>query len=487
MPSESPASSVKKNFGYNIAYQVLAIVLPFITAPYLSRVLGAEGVGVYSYSNSVASYFLLFSMLGMANHGNRTIAASPKDRFSLGRSFINNYTIQVACGIVITSVYLVYCAFLEVNQAVAFAQTFLVLSGVFDISWLFFGLEEFKITVIRNSVCRLAGVMAIFVFVRSPGDTWVYALIMALSTLASQVVLWGFLRQRVALVRPDWNEIKKNIKPVLIMFIPVLSYSIYMILDKIMLGQMASMEEVGYFSNAEKIISIPTGIVTALGAVMLPRATNVLARGDSYGHMRYIRISFIFVTLVEGFVCFGVSSIATLFAPLYFGPEFYASGEILAVIIFAPLFSGYANVIRTQFLIPKLRDRAYVVSTILAAVANCGLNLVFIPLFQAKGAVIGTLAAEIVALSYQAVSVRKELPWRQITSENAPYLVAAGLAYCLVGVLNAVLPFDNWMLIFADVAIGGAFYVAEVLLISNRRMDYVREAVCSLFGMNRKA
>ena len=487
MPNDSSGSSVKKNFGYNIAYQVLAIVLPFVTAPYLSRVLGADGVGVYSYSNSVASYFLLFAMLGMANHGNRTIAATYKDKVSLGRSFINNYAIQATCGTVVTIAYLAYCTLLEVNQAVAFAQAFLVLSGVFDISWLFFGLEEFKITVIRNSVCRLAGVVAIFVFVRSPEDTWLYALIMALSTLASQAVLWGFLRQRVALVRPEWQEIRKNVKPVLVMFIPVLSYSIYMILDKIMLGQMAGMAEVGYFSNAEKIISIPTGIVTALGAVMLPRATNVLARGDSHEHMRYIRISFMFVTLFEGFVCFGVSSIATLFAPLYFGPEFYASGEILAAIIFAPLFSGYANVIRTQYLIPKLKDRTYVASTVLAAVANCGLNLFFIPIFQAKGAVIGTLAAEIVALSYQAISVKKEFPWHQIASENVPYLIAAGLAYCFVGVLNVVLSIDGWMLIIADVVIGGIFYVIEVLLVSRRRRDYVYKIASGLVGRCRKA
>lgn len=480
MPKELSTASVTKNFGYNIAYQVLAIVLPFITAPYLSRVLGAEGVGVYSYTNSVASYFLLFTMLGMANHGNRTIAASSKDRVSLGHSFVNNYIIQATCGIVVTALYIAYCIMLDANRLVAFVQTFVVLSGVFDISWLYFGLEEFKITVIRNAACKFAGVIAIFAFVSSPDDTWIYALIMALTTLWSQVILWGFLRQRIRLFKPEWHEVKQNIKPVLVMFIPVLSYSIYMILDKIMIGQLAGMEQLGYFSNAEKIMNIPTSIVAALGTVMLPRATSVLSQGDVRGHQRYMRISFLFVTVIEGFICFGISSIATLFAPWYFGSEFYESGVILKAIILAPLFSGYASVIRTQLLIPKFKDSVYVSSTVLAAVSNCCFNLVLIPVFRARGAVVGTLAAEVVALLYQAFSVRGELPWRQIGRENASYLVVAGMAYLLVTVLNVFLPVGGLCLMLTGILIGGSFYGISLLLIARVREDYLYRLIREL-------
>lgn len=473
MPAREKRTSVKKSFAYNIAYQVLAIALPFITAPYLSRVLGAEALGIYTYSYSIASYFLLFATLGMANHGNRSIAATHRDRESLGKVFCNNYVIQLVCGLITFAVYSAYCMTLTQNRLVAFVQGFVVLSGVLDINWLFFGLEEFKLTVTRNAVCKVLSFIAIFVFVRARDDLWVYALIMSLSVFVSQAIMWGFLRQRVKLVRPTWPDVKKNIKPVLVLFVPILSYSIYMLIDKVQLGQLASMTEVGYYGNAEKIMNIPTGIVTALSTVMLPRATKVLADNDDDSYEHYLVASFTFVAVVEGFICLGISSVATLFAPLYFGSEFVTTGYILRFLILAPIVSGFANVIRTQYLIPKFRDRIYVASTIAAAVVNFTLNLILIPTMQSMGAVVGTVCAESSVLIIQTIAVRKELPWRRIAGATVPYLLVGLACYGFVGVLNATLPMGDLGKLVVDVLLGSCFYLAILVLVSRHRQDYV--------------
>lgn len=472
MPTKEQGISVKKNFAYNIAYQVLAIALPFITAPYLSRVLGAEALGIYTYSYSIASYFLLFATLGMANHGNRSIAATHRDREALGEVFCNNYVIQLFCGLTTFVAYSGYCMTLSQNRLVAIVQGLVVLSGVLDINWFFFGLEEFKLTVTRNAVCKVLSFIAIFVFVRTRDDLWIYALIMSLSVFVSQAIMWGFLRQRVTLVRPTWAKVRKNIKPVLVLFIPILSYSIYMLIDKVQLGQLASMTEVGYYGNAEKIMNIPTSIVTALSTVMLPRATKVLAdNDDSYEH--YLLTSFTFVAVVEGFLCLGISSVATIFAPLYFGPEFVATGHILRFLILAPIISGFANVIRTQYLIPKFRDSVYVASTITAAVVNFTLNLVLIPTMQSMGAVIGTICAESSILIIQIIAVRKELPWRRIVGVTIPYLLVAVTCYVFVAFLNVALPIGDLGKLVLDVLLGGCFYLILFVLVSSRRQDYV--------------
>lgn len=473
MAAKPKGASVKRNFAYNIAYQVLAIALPFVTAPYLSRVLGAENLGIYTYSYSIASYFLLFATLGMANHGNRSIAAAPRDRDSLGVVFINNYVIQFACGVATFAVYLGYCLALQQNQLVAIVQGFVVLSGILDINWLFFGLEEFRITVVRNAVVKLLSFISIFVFVRTENDLWVYVLIMSLSVFMSQAIMWGFLKSRVALKRPEWRLVKRNIKPMLVLFVPVLSYSVYMLIDKVQLGQLASMSEVGYYGNAEKIMNIPVSVMAALSTVMLPRAMRVLAEGDEAGYEHYMLASFTFVAVIEGFLCLGISSVATLFAPLYFGTEFVSTGFILRLLILTPIVSGFANVIRTQYLIPKFMDRAYVVSTIAAAVVNFSINLVLIPTMQSMGAVVGTICAESTVLIIQAIAVRHCLPWGKIASCTVPYLLAALTCYVVVVALNLLLPFGDLGKLAMDILIGGCVYTALLVVVAHRKRDYI--------------
>lgn len=473
MSDSSGGSSLRRNFAYTVAYQGLMIVLPFVTAPYLSRVLGVEGVGIYSYSYAVATYFLMFATLGMANHGNRSVAATAHDKRALGKTFVDNYVIQMVCAVFAFGLYLTYCFFSRTNQLVALIQGVLVLSGALDINWFFFGIEEFKLTVTRNAVCKILSVVAMFAFVRQPGDLWIYALIVALSVFSSQAILWAFLPSRIVVVRPCWRRVRANIKPVLVLFVPILSYSIYMVLDKIQIGQLADMSNVAYYANAEKIVGVPVGIVTALSTVMLPRATTLVARGDNVGHVRNIVRSFTFVSIVVGFVCLGISSVATLFAPLYFGEEFSESGQILQFLILAPLVSAWANVIRTQYLIPRFMDGVYVVSTIVAAIINFSLNMLLIPVFQARGAVIGTLLAESSVLIIQALAVRRQLPWREIVSTSLPYLVNALTVFGVVKGLLSVMSFTPFVQLCVAVLVGTFVYICLSLGVAFARRDDV--------------
>ena len=132
-------TSLKKNFIYNVVYQMLLIILPLITAPYIARTLGAEGVGIYSYTYSVAQYFLLFAMLGISNHGNRSIAAVREDDCKLSRTFWSIYSIQAFMYVLAIIAYLIYLfAFNVDNKTIVAIQFIYVVSGALDISWYFF-------------------------------------------------------------------------------------------------------------------------------------------------------------------------------------------------------------------------------------------------------------------------------------------------------------------------------------------------------------
>lgn len=460
-------SSIKKNLAYNMFYQILTIILPFITAPYVSRVLGAEGVGVYSYTYSVANYFMLFVMLGISNHGNRSIAATRKSKKDLGKCFINNYIIQLSSGILVTLIYILYvCLFSGSNRKYAWIQILVVLSGTLDINWFFWGIEKFKLTVIRNTICKVLSVICIFLFVRQRQDLNVYVWIMSLTIFISQILLWKFIVNEIEFCLPDWNIVKENIKPILILFLPILAYSLYRIMDKIMIGVFSTMTEVGYYENAEKILNIPIGIVTALGNVMLPRISNLLSEGKKDEQQKYIRFSFVFVSIVEGALCFGISSVSDIFSVLYYGEEFRITGQILQVMIFTALFSGWANVIRTQYLIPMREDRVYVISMLVAAVVNFILNLIFIPVYGAKGALIGTVSAELIVLIIQAVAVRKFFEWKAIIRENVPFVMIGLLMLIIVRLENRVLACSDTLKLSIQIITGAIVYINAIIIFS---------------------
>ena len=274
-------SSVKKNYLYNVAYQMLLIIIPLISAPYISRVLGAERIGIQTYTYSIATQFALFTKMGIDNHGIRTISGLRDDKIRMSEEFWNIYSLQRMFAIFVTIAYFVYLIFIsEEFFYIKLIQSSIVISSFFDISWFFFGIEQFKITVTRNSVARLVTLVLIFVFVKNQNDLWKYSLIIASSSLINHLILHAFLPRFVnKQTKINLSEIKKHLKPVLILFIPVLAVHLYITMDKIMLGMMSNMREVGFYNNAEKINNMPMGFIVAFGTVMMPRVSYLVEKG----------------------------------------------------------------------------------------------------------------------------------------------------------------------------------------------------------------
>ncbi len=452
--------SVKKNFLYNVFYEILVVLLPLITAPYISRVLGTTAVGIYSYTYSVAQYFLLFAKLGIANHGNRSIAAIRDNKEKRSKTFWSIYLIQFTTFSVAIIIYVAYLLFsVDENRNIALIQLLYVTSGLFDIGWLFFGLEKFKITVTRNVILKLCTVGCMFIFVHVPTDLWKYTLIMALGTFLSQVYLWWFLRKEIHLCRVRFADIKKHIKPVLVLFVPVIAYSIYKVMDKIMLGNMSDYDQVGYYQSAEKIINIPTGVITALGTVMLPRMSNLIANGNSEKTNQYICISFKLVTIIGAAIAFGLIGVSNVLTPVYFGIDFLPTAPIISLLSMTVFAMAWANVIRTQYLIPYNMDKVYLTSTITGAVLNLIINALLIPQYQAVGASIGTIVAEFSVMFVQMAAIRKKLPIGQYFKSVGPIMLIGFFMTVVVRIVGSFMGIGIGTLV-VQVCVGAGIYLS---------------------------
>ena len=451
-------SSIKKNFLYNVAYQLLLILLPLITTPYVSRVLGAGGVGIYSYTYTVANYFMLIAMLGVKNYGNRGIAAVRDDPEALSRTFWEIYGLQLLCSTVTLVVYLIATAFLEPQiRLILVVQGIYVLTGLLDISWLFFGLEQFKLTVTRNILVKLATLGCIFLFVRTPSDLWKYTLILVLGTLLSQSYLWLYLKRFVHWSRPTLRRMLRHLPGELILFVPVIAVSLYKMMDKIMLRHMSSYAQVGFYESSEKILNIPTGIITALGTVMLPRMSNLAARSKDDQSLRYIRSSMSLTMFLACGMAFGIAGIAPRLVPIFLGEEYLYCIDLLIVLSPTVLFIAWANVIRTQYLIPHHHDRSYIISVVLGAVVNLIINALLIPRMAAIGAAIGTVCAEATVCLCQTLMVRKQLQIGTYLKEGLPFLVLGLGMYALLQGLSPLFH-SHAVALVALIGIGGSAY-----------------------------
>lgn len=411
--------STNKNFIYNILYQVFIFAIPLISTPYISRTLGVDNVGIYSYTYSIVYYFMLCGLIGINNYGSRRIAKTSHDKLKMSEEFVNIYFLQLILTSIMLILYYVFIGMIyQYNVKIMLIQSIFLISVLFDINWFFFGIEKFKITISRNIIIKVMSLILIFVFVKDSNDLWKYTLLMSGSTLFSQLYLWLYIKKYIKFVKPSIKKIISNLKPCLVLFIPIISYSIYRVMDKTMIGAFSNTIELGNYESAEKIINIPISFITALGTVMLPHMSKANDKEFDGKILDTFRLTFFFAIPM----CLGIFLVSDDFCTIFFGKEFTLAANIIKLLISTVLCTAIANVIRTSYLIPKEKDNIYVYSTIIGAVVNLIFNLIFIKKFGAYGACIGTILAEFIVMLYQIIFTKNVIDYSKVFSVFGEYV-----------------------------------------------------------------
>lgn len=430
--------NLKKNFGYQMIYRILTVITPLITSPYLARTLGVESLGRYSASYAFAGYFVLFSLLGIENYGNRTIAKYQDDKFMRSETFWNIYIIQfvMSCCSIFTYVIFVNSFITPGLRGIYLLQILCLVDALLNINWFFWGCEQFKITVTRNIVIKILSVISILLFVKGPSDLWIYILIMGLSVVLAEEALWFFLPRYVIQPRVHWSDVQKNIKPVVHLFVPVLALSVFHLMDKTMLNMLSDDANSGYYYNSDKLINIPLQLITGMSAVMLPRIANTLHKDGQSRVMELLRKSSELTLFLTCAVAFGIGAISEKFVPFFFGSGYEPCVVLIRVFVPVLIIKALSDFIRTQYLIPVGRDKLYTIAAFGGAVSNLIVNYALIIRFGALGAVIGTLVAEFVVLLIQAIGAKRELSLLKIVGSNYVYILFGLIMFVIVSLLS---------------------------------------------------
>lgn len=473
-------TSAKVNYIYSVLYSILSMILPVVTAPYVARVIGAKGLGIYSYNYTIVGYFATFALLGINFYGNRTIAKIRDDFQECSKAFSEIYIMQLITSISMIILYVVYIMiFVKDNLGIALIMAIVILSPSISVNWFFNGLEMFKITVIRNLVIKILTVVCTFVFVKSANDLWKYALILSLGTFFSEGYLILLIRKYVNFSMPKVENILIHFKPNMVLFIPILAVSVYRSMDKLMIKWITDYVQVGFYTNAEKIINICIACITSLGQVMLPKMTNLLSNGKIDHFKSLFNKSLKFVSLISIAMTFGIISVCDVFVPVFFGDGYEACIPILKLLSINIILLAWGNVLKSEYLIPKEKDKLYIISVVIGAIVNFIINLLLISKWGSIGAVIGTICAELVSLIVIIIWIGKDISLKNNLIECLPF-VAIGIIMYVGTRIVGIFEFANSIMLIIQVFTGIIIFSLLTILYWHIKQDEFEDIVLDI-------
>ena len=459
-------NSVLRNYIYNLSYQILTLITPFITTPYLSRVLGPDGIGLYSYTTSIVSYFILLASMGVSDYAQREIAYHQNDRYIQSRTFFEVLGIRNVLVVISLVSYYLFLTQVESDHTIYWIQAINIIAVLFDITWFFQGLEEFGKIVARNFLVRIVNIVAIFVFIHNPSDLNLYIFLIGFMNVVSGLSIWLYLPKY--LVHVERKDIRpfRNFLIIIQLFLPQIAIQIYTVLDKTMIGVItASPAQNGYYEQAEKIVKMTLMVVTSLGTVMIPRIASSYANGDIAMIRHYIMRSYRFVWLVALPMMFGLIGIIDQVIPWFFGPGYGPVGILVKVFSGLLLAIGINNVTGVQFLIPINKQNIFTLTVLIGAVLNFVLNLVLIPIFMSLGAAIASVTAETVIALVQFHFVKEYFSLIDVLSISIKYFLCSLIMFFVLEIVRFLMGYPSSILSTMSLVLIGCIIYGILLFI----------------------
>ena len=463
-----PEKSLKKNYFYNLSYQILQIVIPFITAPYVSRALTAEGIGIQSFTHSLVSYFLLFGALSIELYGQREIAYNQDDPYKTTKLFwelciIKTVTISLSLGvysIVIQRFSDYYLLFLIYGIE--------IIACLFDVTWYYQGMENFKIIVIRNTVVKIITIGLVFITIKKPTDLYKYILLMSAGSLITNISLTPFLLRKLVPIKIRTLNCVQHIKPIIKLFIPQIAIRIYTVLDKSMIGFITqSPYENGCYEQAMKIVKLSITIITSTNAVIIPRMSYYEAN-KKYDDMKASLLrSCVLVFFLGMPMSLGLFGIADILVPIFFGSGYDKAIILIKILSGLFLIIGLNVSLGIQYLVPQKKENILAIIVSTGAVVNFLLNIILIKKYQSVGAAVASVIAESIIMILYFLFLKGTITINEIVLHSWRYIAASIIMFLVLNVVKSSM-IPNIVNLVCMILISGIIYFMVLLLFRDK-------------------
>ena len=455
--------SFVSNYFYNMISEVLAILVPLITTPYVSRVLNPTEIGNYGFTSGVVSYFGIVAALGTANYAKRELAYVQNDAIERSKVF---WEILILRAITTSCAFVLYLGFMHITSSdlklLYKIQIITVLSWYCDISWLFGGMEDFKVVSMRNTLIKSLGMILIFVFVRNCHDTWKYTAILSGSLLIGNLTAVPYMKKYIVKIPVRSLRIFKHMRGVLIMFASVVAVQLYTVLDQTMLGRMVNTTEVGYYTQAQKIIRVALTIISSFALVLLPRIATLYKENNKKEMEKYWRISIDYLFMLSMPMMIGCVACADQFVPLFYGPGYEPVSLLLIVLSVLFVILGSGQILGTLLTAIDMQKNATVAVSLGAGVNIC-LNLILIRRYHAVGAAASSVVAESLVTFIQLLYLKNSFDFSYALKSIVRYSVPS-LIMVIAILLIKQLPINGWISFIVQVSSGVIIYFMILIL-----------------------
>lgn len=476
--------SIIKNYIYTTIYQIMLLIVPLITMPYLTRVFTPDQIGINSFTASVVNYFMLFGALGMQMYANRQIAYVRDNNEKLRTTFWSLYATQLITTTISLIAYLIFILFVRENKIIYFVQGLSVIATMIDISWLFMGLEDFKKVSLRNIIVKILGLIGIFAFVKTSDDLLLYIFISAVINVIGMVIMWLYIPREIRKIKVDKMLMIKTIIPLLLLFLPQIASQVYTLLSRTMIGIFSTDAQVAFYDYSQKIVRIVLALIASIGTVLMPRVSNMNSNGENDKIKEFVNKAFMFVSYISIPMAFGLMGVSENLISWFLDKEYIQVGSLAAIssIIIIPV--SWANIIGVQYLIAIKEENKYTYSVVISSVLSFIANIILIPKMGALGAVISLIIAEFCGSLIQLILVRKQLDIKVMILGIVKYIIVSIIMLILITWIGKL--FENKVIAnIVQVIVGGAFYFITMWIIKDKIQIEILNKVKSLLIKNK--
>lgn len=462
-------SKVFANYLYNLSYEILSLVLPIFSVPYVSRVLGAYQLGKYYYVTAVVAYFGIFAALGTVDYGQREIAKRQDNLIERSKKFWDILLFRLFFVFVALLAYFLIIAVAPNKYRLLYLINIITFAGwACDISWYFQGMENYKVTALKNGMVKIVATILIFVLIKGKHDVWLYTAIYAIAGLLGNLTMFPYLKGNIVFVKTNLKKALKQFCDIISLFLPVVAIQLYNSLDKIILGNFSSDKQVGYFSQVQIIVNFCVIFVAAYGGVMTPHISYLFQNDRIEIIKSYIQSAIRYVYMLAIPMIIGCLGIGDIFVPIFFGSQYKAAVPTLYILSCLIVILGMGQ-LQGQFLIAINRQRYYSFATISALIINFIIALVLITTFHlgATGASLATVVSEIVATAIEAYYLKDVSGLESYFKFFIHYLFLGTSVMLSIFIIRSI--FTNYIIILVlSVILGSLLYMTTLLLNKDR-------------------
>ena len=464
---------------YNIIYKILSVIFPLISTAYVSRVLLADGVGKVAAVNNNVSYFLIFATLGIPVYGLREIAKK-RENYSLrsklfSELFTMNFILTIATYILFNIIIFTNDYFYsEIKLYVIFGFT--ILFNIFNVDWLFQGLEEYKYIATRSVAIKAISLILLYVFVKEKSDIYIYALIQVAALTGNYICNIAIVNNYVKFSMHDLN-LKKHIKPLAYLALCSISTELYAKMDITMLDLMKGDEIVGYYTNSQKIVNLIVATLVAVTAVFMPRL-SFLFDIDKDKFNKILKKGFDLMVTVSIPACASLCIISEPLVLSFLGDSFRMATVTLSILSFMIPLKCIGDLICFQVMMCARQESILMRSYVITMLVNLVNNFILIPRYGAEGASIASVISEILAFVFVLFYSREYFEIKNIKT----ILVKTIICTCIMCVILISINYFSlscFIKLALDVIFGMTTFILSCFIIKHEVVLHYMELIKS--------